>query len=251
MNIYQIKKSIQDGNLEGASQQMLELTTKYSSRFYNEVLLHKAKLKLTLTDERKGIINSEIIKIEKNRIISALLELTDEIKKELETKDGKTLSEISNQKSREIIFESPVNQVIIQESHTGDNILEETMTEERIITIGDNAQISELFAMNDNIENSFNTLAETKVDDDIKNLLDQLLKAINEVNKKATPEQVEAVEIMTQDAETLVKESTKTKPRRKWYEMSLQGLKDAAKNTGEIAIPVLKLVDKISPLLLP
>ena len=91
MNIYQIKKSIQDGNLEGASQQMLELTTKYSSRFYNEVLLHKAKLKLTLTDERKGIINSEIIKIEKNQIISALLELTDEIKKELETKDGKTL----------------------------------------------------------------------------------------------------------------------------------------------------------------
>ncbi|NEQ39709.1 MAG: hypothetical protein F6K40_27045 [Okeania sp. SIO3I5] len=102
-----------------------------------------------------------------------------------------------------------------------------------------------------NIENSFNTLAEAKVDDDIKSLLDQLLKAINEVNKKATPEQAEIVETMAQDAETLVKESTKTKPRRKWYEMSLEGLKDAAKNMGDIAIPVLKLVDKITPLLLP
>ncbi|NEO52429.1 MAG: hypothetical protein F6K54_04655 [Okeania sp. SIO3B5] len=50
MDIYQIKISIQDGNLEGASQQMLELTSKFSSRFYNEVLGHKAKLNLILND---------------------------------------------------------------------------------------------------------------------------------------------------------------------------------------------------------
>ncbi|NEO52428.1 MAG: hypothetical protein F6K54_04645 [Okeania sp. SIO3B5] len=258
MNIYQIRNSIQDGNLEGASQQMLELTSKYSSRFHNEALVHQARLKLILTDERKGIVSSETITIQKSRIISALLELTDEIKKELETKNSNTLSETSNQKSREITFESPVNQVIIQESHKGDNILEETMTEERVIKIGgdtkisagSNAKISDQFTVTNSIENSFNTLAETKVDDDIKNLLDQLLKAINEVNKKATPEQAETVETMAQDAETLVKESTKTQPRRKWYEMSLEGLKDAAKNMGEIAIPVLKIVDKISSILL-
>ena len=50
MNIYQIKISIQDGDLEGATQQMLELTRKYSSHFYNEVLVHIAKLKLILND---------------------------------------------------------------------------------------------------------------------------------------------------------------------------------------------------------
>ncbi len=249
MNIDNIKNSIQHGNLEGASQQMLELTSKYSSRFFNEVLVHQAKLKLILTDERKGIINSETITIQKSRIISALLELTDEIEKELETKDNNTLSEPSNEKSREIIFESPVNQVIIQQSDKGDNILEKTMKKEKVIEIGGNAEISAPVVIADNIQGSFNTLAEAKVDDDIKSLLDQLLKAINEVNQKATPEQIETAKTMAQDAETLVKESTKTQPRRQWYEMSLEGLKDAAINMGEVAVPVLNLVNKISPLL--
>ncbi len=249
MNIDNIKNSIQHGNLEGASQQMLELTSKYSSRFYNEVLVHQAKLKLILTDERKGIINSETITIQKSRIISALLELTDEIEKELETKDNNTLSEPSNEKSREIIFESPVNQVIIQQSDKGDNILEKTMKKEKVIEIGGNAEISAPVFIADNIQGSFNTLAEAKVDDDIKSLLDQLLKVINEVNQKATPEQIETAKTMAQDAETLVKESTKTQPRRQWYEMSLERLKDAAINMGEVAVPVLNLVNKISPLL--
>ncbi|NEN91406.1 MAG: hypothetical protein F6K48_21865 [Okeania sp. SIO3H1] len=250
MNIERIKNSIQDGDLEGASQQMLELTSKYSSRFYNEVLGHKAKLKQILTEERKGIVSSETIRIEKNRLISALLELTDEIEKELQTKDDNTLSEPSNEKSREIIFESPVSQVIIQQSDKGDNILEKTMKKEKVIEIGGNAEISAPVVIADSIENSFNTLAEAKVDDDIKNLLDQLLKTINEVNKKATPEQTETAKTMAQDAETLVKESTRTQPRRQWYEISLEGLKDAAISMGEVAVPVLNLVDKISPLLL-
>lgn len=45
---------------------MFELIIKYFFWFYNEVLLYKVKLKLILIDEWKGIINLEIIKIEKN-----------------------------------------------------------------------------------------------------------------------------------------------------------------------------------------
>lgn len=75
---------------------MFELIIKYFFWFYNEVLLYKVKLKLILIDEWKGIINLEIIKIEKNWIIFVLFELIDEIKKELEIKDGKILLEILN-----------------------------------------------------------------------------------------------------------------------------------------------------------
>ncbi|GFZ99215.1 hypothetical protein [Okeania sp. KiyG1] len=39
------------------------------------------------------------------------------------------------------------------------------------------------------------------------------LLVFKEVNKKATPEQAEAVETMAEDAEILVKESRKTQPR--------------------------------------
>jgi hypothetical protein len=55
---------------------------------------------------------------------------------------------------------------------------------------------------------------------------------------------------MARDAEALLKEATSSQPRRRWYEVSLEGLKEAAKNIGEIADPVLGIVQKLMPLLL-
>lgn len=128
---------------------------------------------------------------------------------------------------------------------------EEIVKEEKVIRIGDKATISAPIVIADTIQDSFNTLMESTVDDDVKALLDQLLREVNEANKKVPQDKADEAETMARDAETLVKEATSSKPRRRWYEVTLDGLKQAAINIGAIAIPVLDIVSKLRPLLLP
>jgi small GTP-binding protein len=135
-------------------------------------------------------------------------------------------------------------QVIIDQSK------EETIVE-KVIYIGDRAQISAPVIIADTIESSFNQLTEAELDPEIKQLLDQLLKEIVEINKQVPPEQAEDAAAMARDAEVLVKEATSPKPRRKWYEVSVEGLIQAAENIGQIAKPVLDIVLQLKPLLLP
>jgi small GTP-binding protein len=124
------------------------------------------------------------------------------------------------------------------------------MKQEKVIRIGDNSTISAPIVIADTIEHSFNTLTESTVDDDLKQLLDQLLKEINEVSKVVPKDKTNEVEAMARDAESLVKEATSSKPRQRWYDVSIDGLKQAAINIGEIAEPVLEIVKKLVPLLL-
>ena len=81
-------------------------------------------------------------------------------------------------------------------------------------------------------------------------MLENLLKAVNQVNKKLPPEQEEAAEEMARDAETLVKEATSSNPRRKWYEINIEGLEQAAINIGRVAEPVLGIVGQLRKALL-
>ena len=54
---------------------------------------------------------------------------------------------------------------------------------------------------------------------------------------------------MARDVESLCKETASSKPRRKWYEMSIEGLKEAAEAVGEVGKPILKTVGKLLPML--
>lgn len=54
---------------------------------------------------------------------------------------------------------------------------------------------------------------------------------------------------ITEDLQTFVNEASKKQPRRKWYEMSAEGLIDAAKTIGTIGKPVIETVQSISKLL--
>ena len=128
---------------------------------------------------------------------------------------------------------------------------EETVKQEKVIKIGDEASISAPIVIADTIESSFNTLMESAVDDDIKTLLAQLLREVTAVSKKAPQDKAEEAETMVRDTEALTKEVASSKPRRRWYEVSLDGLKQAAINIGEIAKPVLDIVGRLRPLLLP
>lgn len=81
-----IKDLIQQGELQSAILELTQITTNYSSRYRNEVILHAASLKQTIDNERRGILNVDQIRQEKNRIIYALLEVANEIEKEIATK---------------------------------------------------------------------------------------------------------------------------------------------------------------------
>jgi len=245
IDLLKIKDLIQKGRIDSSGNQLLNLARKNSSRFQNEIIGQLANLEQVLADERKGIVSPETIRIQKNRISYALLELIDEIDEEFSSK-GKTKSSTKSHQ-KEILFEGPIGQVIIQHSKSGDNVVEK---KEKLIEIGDNAQISAPIVIADSIENSFNTLAKSNINDETKGLLKQLLKAINDITKQVSPDYAESAESMAREAADLVKEATRSKPRRRWYEVSIEGLKQAAINIGDIATPVLEIVGKLSPLLL-
>ena len=101
-----IKNLIQQGDLQNAIIHLIEITNQYSSRFYNEVILHAANLKQLQENERKGILSTEEIRREKNRITYALLDLINEIDREIVTKEGAISSSDtkSNDKIIKILF---------------------------------------------------------------------------------------------------------------------------------------------------
>ncbi len=100
------------------------------------------------------------------------------------------------------------------------------------------------------IENSFNSLKESKADDAVKALLEQLLTEIRALNTKVPAAQAQAVENMAKRADTLVTESKSEKPDTEWYQLSFKGIKEAALAIGDAAKPVLDIAEKLSPLLL-
>ena len=123
------------------------------------------------------------------------------------------------------------------------------MNQEKVINIGDNNTITAPITIADSIQNSFNELKEANIEQDIEKLLEQLVTAVNDVNKNVKKEESDKAEAMARDVETLVKEATSENPRQAWYEITMNGLKEAAQSIGEIANPVLDVLTKLSPLL--
>ncbi|MBN1766385.1 MAG: leucine-rich repeat domain-containing protein, partial [Sedimentisphaerales bacterium] len=131
--------------------------------------------------------------------------------------------------------------------YSGTNIERiDEMKQEKVINIGNGNTINAPVVVADQIENSFNTVAESAIQGELKELLHKLINEINEA-AKIVPE--ETAESMARDVETLSKEVVSSKPRRKWYEMSIEGLKEAASAVGEVGKPILVTVSKLLPLL--
>ena len=119
------------------------------------------------------------------------------------------------------------------------------MTQERVINIGNNNTISAPVVIADRIENSFTTLAKSEVGSDIQELIEQLIKQVNEVSKTC---KVAHADSMARDVESLTKEVASKSPRREWYELSVKGLKEAATAIGEVGKPILETLQKLAPL---
>lgn len=96
------------------------------------------------------------------------------------------------------------------------------------------------------IQDSFNTLAQSNVDKEIRDCMEQLLAQVRDIAAKAPPP--DALNL-TKSAQRVTDEITRREPQRKFYELSVEGLKDAAKAVGEVGKPILETAGKLLPLL--
>jgi hypothetical protein len=96
------------------------------------------------------------------------------------------------------------------------------------------------------IQDSFNRVASSNANPQLRDALQDLHKGVAEMAKKLPAEkQIE----VSKDLETLSAEAISQSPRRKWYELSADGLLEAAKAVGEIAAPVVTTVKTVLGLL--
>jgi hypothetical protein len=119
------------------------------------------------------------------------------------------------------------------------------------IYIGGNVESSNIVSGNNNvitqrIQNSFNKAEAADIQVELKNTLKQLADAVVVMAKSLPDEQATEV---ADDLSKLVEEATKSKPNKKWYSVSIEGLIKAAENLDKLGTPVISLSRKVLSLL--
>lgn len=114
------------------------------------------------------------------------------------------------------------------------------------IKIGDNVKFMGDFVVANTIQNSFNKISSSAASEAIKESLKQLTEAVTDMCNHLPQERAREA---ARDLETLTNEGLSDRPRRKWYELSSQGLIEAAKTVGQVAAPVISIVNSLLLLL--
>ena len=102
------------------------------------------------------------------------------------------------------------------------------------------------------IQDSFNTVSAVSADQEVKTVLSELHKAVltnveeAKLKGQLTDDEEAAV---ARDLESFSSEAVVANPRRRWYQLSAEGLRNAAKTVGKIGIPVLELTARVLALL--
>ena len=96
------------------------------------------------------------------------------------------------------------------------------------------------------IQNSFNKVEQADVDDQIKERLKELSEYVADLVKELDADRARQV---AQDLDTLSTEAISAQPRRKWYELSADGLIEAAKTVSRLATPITSTVNAVLKLL--
>ena len=73
----------------------------------------------------------------------------------------------------------------------------------------------------------------------------KLNKLRNSVDNVAKELPKETADELLEDLEIFVKEATSDKPRKKWYQISAEGLTETAKSLGNIGQPVIRQIENI------
>ncbi len=127
-------------------------------------------------------------------------------------------------------------------------IEEQHMSEQNTTIIGSTIHGAVITA--ESIHNSFNALQSSTADTAVKTLLSQLLSEIQTLNSKIPEAQSAIVQNMAEETEALIAESSREQPRKRWYQASIEGIKDAAITLHAIGEPILKLANDLGDLLL-
>lgn len=121
------------------------------------------------------------------------------------------------------------------------------MVEKQVNVSGTGNIVNVADYMSDVTNTVTNNLTESNTTDDIKELIEQLSQEIKKVSLEADPSQIKQ---MGKNLKALSEEVASDEPDRRWYELSLEGIKEAAQTLGEIAKPVLSITSKLAAILL-
>jgi hypothetical protein len=102
----------------------------------------------------------------------------------------------------------------------------------------------------ESIKDSFNTIQNSKANDDLKDTLTQLTRAVESMIKDLPKENTEQAEETADYMKRLTEEATKPKPNPKWYNVSIEGLIAAAQNLGKVGEEVIQLTEKVRKILI-
>lgn len=114
------------------------------------------------------------------------------------------------------------------------------------ISLGNAAIVYGNFVVASSIKDSFNKVETTHISDDLKSYLRDLVIAVSKMCEYFTDEVTNQV---SRDLEILITEATSESPRKKWWQLSVEGIAKAAENVDEVGGHVLDLLAKIIPIL--
>ena len=114
------------------------------------------------------------------------------------------------------------------------------------VTLGNGTVVQGDLVVANSIKESFNRASHDTADKQLSDTLQRVATELGRVLEKLDPETARKA---ADDLDTLTKEAARPQPRRKWWELSIEGIKEAAESVKEIGVPVLETVKMLVPLL--
>ncbi|MEM9775539.1 MAG: hypothetical protein AAF902_13240 [Chloroflexota bacterium] len=123
-------------------------------------------------------------------------------------------------------------------------IVQEITNNNQTYNITDNKGIVN-FGNIEKIDNSFNTVSNSDAADELKQILNVFLEEIKTLSNNPPAGKEEDVDTIVKNGERLVEEASSAKPSKPWLNLSLDELKKAATNIGDLAGPIVLAAGKI------
>ncbi|RRS10493.1 hypothetical protein EAG18_00200 [Pseudoalteromonas sp. J010] len=152
--------------------------------------------------------------------------------------------------SRRQVFEKVRRYQERRNAHTINNIVkikEGAIMVDKSLTIGGDGNIVNIAENMENVTNSVNNnFSESIVDKNIEGLVKQLHEEIHKISQEVNPSTAKK---LARNAQSISDEITSEEPDKRWFELSLTGIKECAETLGSIANPILNIAQKLAPLL--
>jgi signal peptidase I len=114
------------------------------------------------------------------------------------------------------------------------------------VQFGNDAKINGDFILANKINDSFNKIKTSNHPNEIKDLINELVNEVNHIVKALSKNKADQI---VNDLQMLTNEVTNPSPRKKWWELSVEGIKEAAASVGEIGNNTISILNKLLPFL--